>query len=55
MKIITDNEIHQFNQKGFLIKKIFLKNHLFKKFLKKLISLNQEIKLKKLIDILEKV
>ena len=53
MKLITNCEIHQFDEKGFLIKKNFLTNFIFKIYQKKLIYLSLMINQKKLINILE--
>ena len=47
MKIITDNEIHQFDQKGFLIKKNFFKKSFVQKISKEINKLKSSDKTKK--------
>ena len=47
MKIITENEIHQFDQKGFLIKKNFFKKSFVQKISKEINNLKFKNKTKK--------
>ena len=46
MKIITDNEIHQFDQKGFLIKKNFFKKSFVQKISEEINKLKSKDKTK---------
>ena len=46
MKIITDNEIHQFDQKGFLVKKNFFKKPFVQKIAKEINNLKSKNKIK---------